>query len=239
MSNNFDKYDFQSIYGYIYKTTLPDGRVYIGQKKGWPMVETYYGSGKHLDNWFLKYLGYHSKNCPSHIAEHEGVQRECLDCALDAVELNLLERFYISLLMDTHDSSEYLNMHAGGNNKDIKYDKGYFTEEARLKGLEVRRQRAKEGLYVITDEVREKRSKGIKKALQRKPIWNKGLTKDTDDRVANLYKNRRKHVYTEEELHNISKITKDTFWWNNGIIQVRCKICPKGFERGMLKRKKH
>ena len=115
----------------------------------------------------------------------------------------------------------------------------FSTEEARLKGLEVRRQRAKEGLYVITDEVREKRSKGIKKALQRKPIWNKGLTKDTDDRVANLYKNRRKHVYTEEELHNISKITKDTFWWNNGIIQVRCKICPKGFERGMLKRKKH
>ena len=120
--------------------------------------------------------------------------------------------------MDTHDSSEYLNIHPGGNNREIKNNKGYFTKEARLKGLEVRRQHIRDGLYVVTEEVRKKRSIGIKNARKNKPAWNKGLTKETDPRVAACGKHKHPPVYDDARRARISKISKGTLWYNNGKI---------------------
>lgn len=37
---------------------------------------------------------------------------------------------------------------------------------------------------------------------------------------------------------NNAKWTKGTFWWNNGIINKRCKDCPgEGWVKGTLKKK--
>lgn len=46
----------KEIYGYIYKTILPDGRYYIGQSRGSKIRPNYFGSGTYM----LKYLSSHS-----------------------------------------------------------------------------------------------------------------------------------------------------------------------------------
>lgn len=94
--SNINKYDYESIYGYIYLIVLPDSRYYVGQKKYTPdKSKDYYGSGKHLNNIIKKLTGFRSRNFPSVIADQECVQKIVLDYALDQSELNFLEIFYI------------------------------------------------------------------------------------------------------------------------------------------------
>lgn len=60
--SNLNKYDYASIYGYIYIIVLPDHRYYVGQKKYTPdKSESYYGSSKHLNNIINKLTGFSSK----------------------------------------------------------------------------------------------------------------------------------------------------------------------------------
>ena len=137
-----DWYDNDMIYGYIYKTTLPDLRYYIGQKKGSSIDLDYWGSSKHLNNWFLKYLGFPSNNCPFKLADDYGVEREILAYAWDQDELNLLERHFISDAKANDCYDECLNIHAGGQ--------GAFYK--------------KPGKFHVTPESIEKRKQTIKEA---------------------------------------------------------------------------
>lgn len=107
-----DWYNNDMIYGYIYKTTLPDLRYYIRQKKGSSIDLNYWGSSKHLNNWFLKYLGFPSNNCLFKLADDYGVEREILAYAWDQDELNLLERHFISDAKVNDCYDECLNIHA-------------------------------------------------------------------------------------------------------------------------------
>lgn len=228
---------YEPYFGYIYKTVLPDGRLYIGQKKSNKIVASYYGSGKHLENWFLKNLGFSSKNCPEDIADNHGVHREILDYALDQDELNFLEIHYIYYAKQNDVFNECLNMHSGGTGTFYKPPgKFIITKESIEKAKETKRKRRELGLYVCTDETRRKRSEGIKAARKLKPAWNKGLTKDTDSRILSMSeKAKSKHIkYSDDRKKQMSENTKGTRWWNNGSEQVRSKDCPPGFTRGML-----
>ena len=82
---------------------------------------------------------------------------------------------------------------------------------------------------------------GIKKARKLKPVWNKGLTKDSDNRVKELYENRKLSENGRRKLQENGRRTSKSMWYNNGHTQIRVfdgEMPPSGFVRGMLKRKK-
>jgi len=73
-------------YGFIYKTTLPDGRYYIGQHKIISQITldpTYFGSGVIIKD-YIKSKG--SKD----------LKREILEFGNDHNDLNLLETKYVT-----------------------------------------------------------------------------------------------------------------------------------------------
>ena len=43
------------MYGYVYKTTFPDNKVYIGQKKSGFFIDSYFGSGVYVKRYIKKY----------------------------------------------------------------------------------------------------------------------------------------------------------------------------------------
>ena len=188
-------------YGYIYITILPDSRYYIGQKKTKDsiIITKYFGSSQHLNNWFLKHVGYKSNSCPPEAAYKAGVKQTILDFAKDQAELNLLECKYIAQFREI-DFEHCLNIHPGGEQSHFtKNSKGYFTEAARKAGLEERRKRRAAGLYTCTEETRRKMSEGVKKALQNKPIWNKGKTKENDIRVRQMAERQKQRPINKSE----------------------------------------
>lgn len=86
-------------------------------------------------------------------------------------------------------------------------------------------QRSPETLKIITQRVKEARKKrsyhprtqeertaisiGTKKALEGKPAWNKGLTKDTDKRVAKYALSNKGKVISLEQRKQISATLKE------------------------------
>lgn len=241
LSNNKDTYLLSDCYGYIYLTILPDERFYIGQKKGNSIAPNYFGSGIHLNNWFKKNFDFPSRNCPFEYAEDRGVHRVILDYALTLPELNYLERYYIRVLRERFGFDQCLNAHAGGSELPDKKSGSIFTPEQRVRGVEVKRRKAALGLYSPSEETRRRRSEGIKRSRKVKPSWNKGLTKETDERIRQMIE--RKTPLMEEERQRRSqrgKLHRDSQWFNNRVTQVRIfkgKEPPEGFQRGMLKRK--
>ena len=96
----------------------------------------------------------------------------------------------------------------------------------------------------FTLEHRKKISKGLKKAysecnrvgfIKGKSSWNKGLTKDTDERVARQANNLKGKKVTEEKRQKISKALigrykgKDSPSWNGGKIEKTCLFCGKKY----------
>lgn len=231
-------YDFKSIYGYIYIIILPDLSFYIGQKKGKPIKDNYFGTGKYIKEWFEKNVGFQSRNCPYQIAEDMGIIKIILDYALDIKELNFLERLYIAKAKANDFEELCLNQRPGGGGSEFKNRNGKFimTPETIAKSNRTKKLKIEMGIPTITDETRRKRSEGIKKSFEHREIWNKGLTKKTDIRIqkASETKKANKKNCSAECREKLSKATKGTCWWNNGTIQVRSKECPEGFVRGML-----
>ena len=91
-------------YGFIYKTTLPDGRYYIGQHKiigHNTMDQTYFGSGVIIRN-YIKSKG------------TEGLVREILEFGQSHQEMNLLETKYIT--EEILNDSKNINLDFGGRN---------------------------------------------------------------------------------------------------------------------------
>lgn len=227
--DNIGIYDPLDVFGYIYKTELPDGRMYIGQKWGNHRVLKYFGSSKHLNRWFLKHIGYPSYNCDEDIAEAYGVKFEILDIALTLNELNFQEQYYIRYYKDFY-GDDCLNLAPGGTGAYKPAGKFYLNANSIKKSKETKAKRKAAGWYIITQATRDKLSA---KAKGRIP-WNKGLTKDLDDRVKKLghlnsIPGNKGQRYSKEKRANLK-------WFNNGVINYRGKECPEGFESGMLKR---
>lgn len=233
-------------YGYVYKTILPDGRFYIGQKKSDIVMESYYGSGVIIDKWFRKYIGEPSSNCPRELAEQHCVIREILGYRQDYFTLNAMEQAYIMDAKAYDQFGECLNIHVGGT-----YPDRYSSPEeigakisAALKGkkpsahaVAKAQKTKKERWKPPSEETRKKMSDSMKKALENKPVWNKGLTKEVDERLIRQYDKNRPPV-AEQTRSALSIVTRGTQWYNNGLFNVRRMECPDGFEPGMLPFKK-
>lgn len=109
--------------GYLYETVIPtkDGLKYYYGKKEFDkrikkknyVVETYFGSGIKIKDWFLKHTNgnFSSRNCPVEIAEKLGVIRNILGFYENKKELNLAEKELIA----NHLGKEYCwNLAEGG-----------------------------------------------------------------------------------------------------------------------------
>lgn len=239
--SNLDKYDYMSIYGYIYLIVLPDQRYYVGQKKYTPDIsKDYYGSSKHLNNIIKKISGFRSKNFPSSVADQLGIQKFILDYALDQNELNFLEIFYIerAKMLESFDN-QCLNIHGGGTEPEFrKSGHSVPSRESIEKARETKRRKRELGLYVVSKETRMKMSKSMKETLKKKSVWNKGLTADTDERVRKqVDSSDRSYLKTDEFKRKRSKVSTGAMWYNNGIVNRRFKdrsAVPEGFYPGMI-----
>lgn len=98
-----------NIYGFIYKTILPDGRYYIGQHKiisHATLDPTYFGSGVIIKD-YIKSKG------------RNGIIREILEYCHDRDSMNLSESYYVTekLLQDPKN----INLDIGGRYKFSRY----------------------------------------------------------------------------------------------------------------------
>lgn len=90
----------RELYGYVYKTTLPDGRYYIGRHKSPEFDPEYYGSGRLIS----RYINKHGT---------DGVTLEILCWANTNDQLNNLEKEHIGTLYETDQNC--INLRAGGD----------------------------------------------------------------------------------------------------------------------------
>ena len=127
LSLNIGMIALKENYGYVYKTTLPNGQFYVGQKKSKILIETYYGSGVKLRTWFKENIGYDSTRCPKEKADEADIKREILAWASSAEELSNKEIFYILQLK----SENMLNVSMSPYQRDIleEYYKNPKTKE--------------------------------------------------------------------------------------------------------------
>jgi hypothetical protein len=81
------------MYGFIFKTKLPDGRYFISRHKHNDYDDRCYGSGKEVIDYFEKH-NLNSQNCLPEEALKIGVTRKILKWANSKDELLELEREY-------------------------------------------------------------------------------------------------------------------------------------------------
>lgn len=232
--DGLNTYDLGSIYGYIYKITLPDGRYYIGQKKGLPgKTQNYWGSGYHVNNWFKKYFNKPSNNCPKEIAEGI-VEKEIIDLALDEFELDWEERIWITRAKNKQEyEGQCLNEHEGGHillkRKGEPWNKGLtIATDKRLLKLSHKPPQ-------LTEEQENQRKHKIKEAIKKRGgVWNKGLTAKDDPRLQGVKNRDTSYMKTKEWSENL----KNLRWYTNGIINIHINkdlTPPEGFYKGMTK----
>lgn len=112
------------MFGYIYKTTIKNknsklfNHFYIGQKQGNKIIESYYGSGKKLRDYFNSHC---SRKWSRKIYKDEVVllclEREILATAKNIDELNRLEEYYVNKELD---NPLCMNLMTGGYGRIVK-----------------------------------------------------------------------------------------------------------------------
>lgn len=103
------KRPLNNFYGFIYRTTLPDGRFYIGQHKiisKSTLDPNYFGSGVIIKD-YIKSKG------------KEGLKRDILEFATSFDELNLLEKKHVTEEILSNPLN--INLDVGGKNKFTRY----------------------------------------------------------------------------------------------------------------------
>lgn len=237
-------WNYQDSFGYIYMTWIYNtnssfhGKLYIGQRLSRKDHElkagdVYYGSGRKIQSYIKK----HGK---------EGLNRIVIDIADNQEELNELEAYHVSQVLD---DPNYLNLINGGKQKGMsnetrqKISKASigrpknFSEQSlanigkatiqRLKGTKRCHESIKKGVqtrlangsYKQTDNQKLK----ISQALVGRPnTWQKG-------------KKRSEKTITLMRQNNAHKSgTKGKKWYNNGYINRCAYTCPEGFKEGVL-----
>lgn len=154
---------------YIYKTTnLLNGLYYIGKRKRNTKKDRkeYFGSGIIINRAIKKY-------------KKENFKKEILmDNIMEKHELDYFETFWIKILC-SQDREYGYNLGDGGEGGG--HGSGWkHTEEAKRK-ISIAGKN-------ISDETRKKMSKSKKGMIP----WNKGLTKETDERVRKYGENESK-----------------------------------------------
>ena len=178
------------MYGYIYKITVPTSignYYYIGQKKSDTLIETYFGSGKKINDWFLKHTKHKSRWCPKEIADKVGVIREILEWCNSQTELSQKEIFYIE---KQRLSGNCLNIADGGENG--------WSKESHAKSVQTRKEK---GSYKLSNKQKE----ALKKSHLGKSLTeNQKLALSIANRGANNGMSKEKGGHTKEwkDLHS-------------------------------------
>lgn len=116
--------------------------------------------------------------------------------------------------------------------------KKFVSNETRNNIRKAQKMRTEETQQKITLALRGKhRSEAVRKRMSEtrkgRPAWNKGKAckEETKEKLrkANLGKKQSENT-KEKRKQSIHKLK----WWNNGVIQIRCAICPNGWLPGRL-----
>jgi len=193
---------------YIYKITcLINNKIYIGQCiKNKEKTKNYFGSGYIISKAINKY-------------GKDKFKKEILFECNNINELNDAEIYYIKKYNSTNKSIGY-NIRSGGNNS-------VLAEISKKRISCVKKQQWEDGNSVY-NSVEYKQKRKLIDFKKEEPSWNKGLTKNNDERVAkygktgsktlkNLYKsgklepwNKNKiNVYSNETIYLMSNSAKN------------------------------
>jgi hypothetical protein len=187
-------------YGYIYKTSLPDGRYYYGKHKHQTWDDNYLGSGTLLK----RYIRVHGT---------QNLQCELQEWAYSLQQLNELEHQYIDHLLD---DPLCMNLRVGG-------DGGCGSIDVRKRISETLKKTYKTKGHPFTGKTLEE-IYGVEKATKLREKWSKQrtgvkrqLSNDTIERMSKrmsginnpMYGKSSRENKTEEEKKAISeKISK-------------------------------
>lgn len=112
------------MFGYIYKTTIKNknsklfNHFYIGQKQGNKIIESYYGSGKKLRDYFNSHCSRKwSRKIYKDEVELLCLERDILAIAENIDELNRLEEYYVNKELD---NPLCMNLMTGGYGRVVK-----------------------------------------------------------------------------------------------------------------------
>lgn len=211
------------MFGYIYKTTnLVNNKIYIGQKKSTTFKENYLGSGVNIRKAIKKY----SKN---------NFSVELIECCDSQQQLDERERYYIDEFNSQNVEIGY-NITNGGQSR--FFTGQHHSEESKQKMSEKAKKRehmpttrgrktytdGKQNKMILPEEVEYYESIGWwhGKTTNQVP-WNKGLKKETDERVAKYTEKRNQHFKNGESIGcfgvkgNTYGFTKGQTPWNKGL----------------------
>lgn len=177
-AKNLNSYDISMIFGYIYIIILPNTCYYIGQKKGLPDNSINYYGSGLLINNWFKKY----LNCQ---ASHCNIEK-INTYGIRKVILDYgIDRFELNIL------------------EEFYIEKGLELQEFEKQCLNIKTY-INNYDYEFTDDHKNKISEKNKGRIP----WNKGLTKDTDDRVKLISDKKKDKKRTKEQREKISTATK-------------------------------
>ena len=227
------------MFGYIYLTkNLITNKIYIGQHKSKKYKPSYLGSGKRLVNSIAKY-------------GKDNFEKSILDTADSKEELDLKEKYYISLYNSTDKEIGY-NIALGGSGAHVLYQ----TQETKdkISKANTGKKRSEECIAKMSED--RKGGIWVNNGLVNKHIfrweideylssgWIKGMKPGRKRKVpmpdelkerirqSNLGK-KKPEGYGERKRQEV--LSKKLHWYTNGIENKQLSeydIIPEGFYRG-------
>ena len=209
------------MYGYVYKIIFPIGSFgnnetesfYIGQKKSNKIVETYFGSGRKVSDWFKK-RNLNSRNCNLQKAEKLGIKREILAKAESYEELNQLEYEYIEKNLN---NISCLNLISGGKmpnmTSELRKKISEKTKEAMAKDNVYKKYITAQREYYIKNK--EEVSKKSRERVRKTKNYNKMNEKN---RLKNIEQWSNKEIHEERRKKMAAKTGKKVLCIETGQI---------------------
>lgn len=212
------------MFGYIYKTTnCVNNKVYIGKKQSSKYIPTYLGSGKVIKQAIKKY-------------GREDFANEIIDRANSLEELNLKEKYYVTLYKEALGRDCYNIAGGGDGGNTIKYLPKEMKQDFVLKMTEINKARCSTSEFkekigsatknrYLNPEERKRHSEIVKKAWD-----NSSLKEQSRERTTNLWKNEN---YRKKVTEGIQRSWENNEERRNALSQKQAEIWTP------VKRKEH
>lgn len=212
------------MFGYIYKTTnCVNNKVYIGKKQSSKYIPTYLGSGKVIKQAIKKY-------------GRENFANEIIDRANSLEELNLKEKYYVTLYKEALGRDCYNIAGGGDGGNTIKYLPKEMKQDFVLKMTEINKARRSTSEFkekigsatknrYLNPEERKRHSEIVKKAWD-----NSSLKEQSRERTTNLWKNEN---YRKKVTEGIQRSWENNEERRNALSQKQAEIWTP------VKRKEH
>lgn len=228
----------------IYLTTNKvNGKTYVGQHMYEKLYDGYIGSGMLIKKAIKKY-------------GKENFKIEYLETDLTENEVDWYEEWYIEVL------NPYYNIRKGGQG--VRYRQTVTAQESLIKNTESNKRKWEDPSYRAW--MMEKRAKRrgvplpkseeakqhIKESIQRRkelgtfkpPMLGKHHSEETKRKMSEVQKGRSKPhkgiPRSEECRRKIAEANRrrkgTSYWFTNGIINIRSDQCPEGFKPGRIKK---